>query len=115
MEEQRRKKTHINFGHGMPEKLKSRFGDMVSLLCNCLVPPSVSTCKVGIDDKSYNDEYSKEKPRMRSSRFGSSSSSSSSSEKSTLASTTIDLKRSFGTRNFVPPSPFLVNSASFSF
>ncbi|PWA45138.1 hypothetical protein CTI12_AA520260 [Artemisia annua] len=65
------------------------------------VPASVNTCKVGIDDnRSYNDEYIKEKPRTRSSRFSSSSSSPSSSEKSTLASTTIDLKRSFGTRNF---------------
>nr|GEX53273.1 hypothetical protein [Tanacetum cinerariifolium] len=46
----------------------------------------------------------------------SSSSSPSSSEKSTLASTTIDLKRSFGTRNFIPPSsPFLLDSSSFSF
>nr|GFB29725.1 hypothetical protein [Tanacetum cinerariifolium] len=88
----------------------------LGLLCNCLVPPSVSTCKVGIDDDtSYNDEYSKEKPRTCSSRFGSSSSSPSSSEKSTLASTTIDLKRSFGTRNFIPPSPFLLDSSSFSF
>nr|XP_043637459.1 deSI-like protein At4g17486 [Erigeron canadensis] len=81
----------------------------IGLLCNCIIPTSISSCKVGIEDNVCNEEEKAELWK-RSSRFTSSSSSTSSSERSTVASTTIDLRRSFGTRSFVPPSsPFLLD------
>lgn len=79
------------------------FNVYLGLLCNCIIPGSVSSRKVGIEDnKTYNEGGS-------SHNFTSSSSSPSSTyEKSTLAFTPVEMTRSFGTRNFVPPSPLLL-------
>ncbi|KAI3773468.1 hypothetical protein L1987_47998 [Smallanthus sonchifolius] len=73
----------------------------IGLLCNCLIPASVSSCKVGKGgNKAYDEDGMKEKLMSRSGNFSSSSSSPSSSENSALASTPICLTRSFGTRTF---------------
>ncbi|XP_071689486.1 deSI-like protein At4g17486 [Rutidosis leptorrhynchoides] len=84
----------------------------IGLLCNCIIPTNISSCKIGIEDSQTCNE--EENLKGCSSRFSSSSSSPSSSEKSTVTSTANDLRRSFGTRNFVPPSsPFDLGSSSF--
>ncbi|KAI3802615.1 hypothetical protein L1987_30755 [Smallanthus sonchifolius] len=73
----------------------------IGLLCNCLIPASVSSCKVGKgSNKAYDEDGMKEKLMSRSGNFSSSSSSPSSSENSTLLSTPVYLTRSFGTRAF---------------
>ncbi|KAI7753657.1 hypothetical protein M8C21_015799 [Ambrosia artemisiifolia] len=89
----------------------------IGLLCNCLIPTRIRSCKVGKEgNKVYSEDEMKEKLMRHSSSFSSSSSCSSSSSKSTLASTPVCLTRSFGTRSFVPPapSPFLQYSCSSS-
>ncbi|KAI3512714.1 hypothetical protein L1887_20033 [Cichorium endivia] len=85
----------------------------IGLMCDCIIPASVRSCKVGIEDnQAYNGDEMKKKLKSRSGGF---SSSSRSSEKSTLASMPIDLTRSFGTRSFHPPSSlFLIDSPSAS-
>ncbi|KAK1436783.1 hypothetical protein QVD17_02565 [Tagetes erecta] len=89
----------------------------IGLLCNCLIPASVSSCKVGIEgnNKVNNEDGIKEKLMNRSSSFSSSSSFASSSDDSTSVSTPMCLTRSFGTRTLVPSSSdFFRDSSSFS-
>ncbi|KAD4585490.1 hypothetical protein R6Q59_035939 [Mikania micrantha] len=89
----------------------------IGLFCNCLVPARISSCKVGKErDKSCDKQELNAELISFTSSFGSSSgspSSSSSSENSMEASTPIYLRRSNGTRIFVPsPSRFLQDSSS---
>ncbi|KAK9069823.1 hypothetical protein SSX86_010219 [Deinandra increscens subsp. villosa] len=94
----------------------------IGLLCNCLIPASISSCKVGKENRKACDEEEMMEKLMRRSSSVSSSSSyasssekstvASSSEKSTVASTPVCLRRSFGTRGFVPlSSPSLEDSS----
>nr|XP_043635983.1 deSI-like protein At4g17486 isoform X1 [Erigeron canadensis] len=81
----------------------------IGLLCNCLVPASISSTKVGIEDNKCNEAEVKAKLRSRSSRFTSSSSSPSSSEKSTFASPIFGRTRSHGRTVLHPCSPLMLN------
>lgn len=86
------------------------------LFCDCIIPASVRSCKVGIEDnQSYNGDEMKKKLRSRSGRSTSSSRSRSSEKSTSLASIPVDLTRSFGTRSILPPSSlFLLDSPSSS-
>ncbi|KAI3763271.1 hypothetical protein L1987_53725 [Smallanthus sonchifolius] len=82
----------------------------IGLFCNCLIPASISSCKVGIEDETAcMKEEMEENLRSGSSR-------SDSSEKSTSAATPVGLTRSFGTRSFVPSfSPFFSSIRLYEF
>ncbi|KAJ0579549.1 putative PPPDE peptidase domain-containing protein [Helianthus annuus] len=70
----------------------------IGLLCNCIVPSSVNSTKIGIeDDKSRNEAEIKAKLKSRSSRFTSSSSSPSlsSDASSPVRVTRVDARTSF--------------------
>ncbi|CAI9267392.1 unnamed protein product [Lactuca saligna] len=88
----------------------------IGLFCDCIIPASVRSCKVGIEDnQSYNGDEMKKKLRSRSGRSTSSSRSRSSEKSTSLASIPVDLTRSFGTRSILPPSSlFLLDSPSSS-
>nr|XP_043635984.1 deSI-like protein At4g17486 isoform X2 [Erigeron canadensis] len=74
-----------------------------------IVPASISSTKVGIEDNKCNEAEVKAKLRSRSSRFTSSSSSPSSSEKSTFASPIFGRTRSHGRTVLHPCSPLMLN------
>ncbi|XP_076904803.1 deSI-like protein At4g17486 [Bidens hawaiensis] len=70
----------------------------IGLICKCLIPASITSCKIGIEDSNNNEELTEENLN------GGSSSS---------ASAPVGLTRSFGTRNFVPEfSPFVFDDSS---
>ncbi|KAM0034819.1 putative PPPDE peptidase domain-containing protein [Helianthus debilis subsp. tardiflorus] len=82
----------------------------IGLLCNWLIPASISSCKVGIEDHNACRKEETEEKLTCSNRSNSSSGSPSSSSSE---SSPVVLTRSFGTRNFVPAfSPFLLDSSS---
>ncbi|PWA44934.1 hypothetical protein CTI12_AA521950 [Artemisia annua] len=86
----------------------------IGLLCNCIVPASINSTKVGIEDnKMSNESDIKAKLRSRSNRFTSSSSSPSSSEKTTFASSPIRGPRNNG-RTLLSPSTLMIIDSSCS-
>nr|XP_043607800.1 deSI-like protein At4g17486 isoform X1 [Erigeron canadensis] len=69
-------------------------------LCNCIIPGSLSSTRVGIEDnKMYNEGEMKTKLRSRSSRFASFSSSSLLYEKSSFSSPPVARTRSHRNRD----------------
>lgn len=88
----------------------------IGLLCNCIIPASLSSIKVGIEDnKVYNEGEIRKKLKSRSRTFASSSSSSLSSDKPPLASPPIARIRSLKGKTTLPPSsPLILHSSSTS-
>ncbi|KAI3773467.1 hypothetical protein L1987_47997 [Smallanthus sonchifolius] len=79
----------------------------IGFLCNCIVPASIKSTKVGIEDnKICNEAEIKGKLRSRSSRFTSSSSSPASSEKSAFTSSPVGRTGSHGRRLLSPRPPY---------
>ncbi|KAL4568365.1 hypothetical protein LXL04_023975 [Taraxacum kok-saghyz] len=93
--------------------LRSEFlsGDNPGFLCNCIIPASISSIKVGIEDDKVHNEGEMKRLRSRSSRFTSSSSCSPASENSPSTSPTA--ARTTGHRTTTclpPPSPLILDS-----
>ncbi|XP_071729401.1 deSI-like protein At4g17486 [Rutidosis leptorrhynchoides] len=79
----------------------------IGLLCNCIVPASINSTKVGIEDNKVCNEGMKLRSRS------SSLSSPLSSEKSAFGSSPISRTRSRG-RTLLSPSTLMILDASFS-
>ncbi|KAM0018644.1 putative PPPDE peptidase domain-containing protein [Helianthus debilis subsp. tardiflorus] len=85
----------------------------IGSLCNCIIPASLSTIKVGIENnKVCNDGEIRKKLRSRSTRFYSSSGSS--SEKSSFDSPPIARARSYRSMSYRATSFPLIRSSSSS-
>ncbi|KAL4554657.1 hypothetical protein LXL04_037256 [Taraxacum kok-saghyz] len=83
----------------------------IGFLCNCIIPASISSIKVGIEDDKVHNEGEMKRLRSRSSRFTSSSSCSPASENSPSTSPTA--ARTTGhrtTTSLPPPSPLILDS-----
>ncbi|KAL7604557.1 hypothetical protein Lser_V15G17647 [Lactuca serriola] len=83
----------------------------IGFLCNCIIPASISSIKVGIEDNKVHNEGEMKKLRSRSSRFTSSSSCSPASENSPLTSPTVAPTTGHRTTSSLPPpSPLILDS-----
>ncbi|KAI3521177.1 hypothetical protein L1887_10638 [Cichorium endivia] len=84
----------------------------IGFLCNCIIPASISSIKVGIEDNKVHNEGEMKKLRSRSGRFTSSSSFSPASEKSSpFTSPTVARNRGHRTTTSLPPpSPLILDS-----
>ncbi|XP_071731842.1 deSI-like protein At4g17486 [Rutidosis leptorrhynchoides] len=83
----------------------------IGFLCNCIIPASISSIKVGIEDNTVHNEGEMKKLTSRSSRSTSSSSGSPDYEKSSLTSPTVGRPKGHkATSSLPPPSPLILDS-----
>nr|GEY42192.1 hypothetical protein [Tanacetum cinerariifolium] len=83
----------------------------IGFLCNCIIPASISSTKVGIEDNKVHNEGEMKRRRSPSSGSPSSSSCSPTTEKSSLLASPTDARtRSHRlTASLPPPSPLILD------
>nr|XP_043607801.1 deSI-like protein At4g17486 isoform X2 [Erigeron canadensis] len=95
-----RKQILVGWTEKNKKEVRKVMQDLAGSLCNCIIPGSLSSTRVGIEDnKMYNEGEMKTKLRSRSSRFASFSSSSLLYEKSSFSSPPVARTRSHRNRD----------------
>ncbi|KAK9066313.1 hypothetical protein SSX86_013634 [Deinandra increscens subsp. villosa] len=84
----------------------------IGLLCNCLIPASISSTKVGIEDNKVHNEGETRKLNSSSSRSTSTCSFSPESEKSSSVISDGGSRSRRITTSLPPPSPLILDSSN---